>query len=113
MSISERLVIPLLEDMKIIIDPDNHSLRKKRVTKDSKTGQEKVSWDIVGYYPNVFLACKRAIEYRVLSNNERLTLSQYIEQLEEVSQKYCQIIEQYSKEIKETVKQAKGDKDEY
>lgn len=76
--------IELIDDYFIEVDAYNHTLKKKYIGKDKKTGEEKEAEKIIGYYRNVPDCIESLVRNLALdeTNNTTITLREYAEAAE-------------------------------
>ena len=76
--------IDLINDYFIEVDELNHTLKKKYVGKDKKTGEEKPAEKIIGYYKNTQDCVERLVRLICLDEIQDtvISLREYAEQAE-------------------------------
>lgn len=76
--------IELINDYFIEVDELNHTLKKKYVGKDKKTGEEKPAEKIIGYYKNTQDCVERLVRLICLDeiHDTVISLREYAEQAE-------------------------------
>lgn len=76
--------IELIDDYFIEVDELNHTLKKKYMGKDKKTGEEKPAEKIIGYYKNTQDCVERLVRLVCLDEIQGtvISLREYAEQAE-------------------------------
>ena len=90
------LTIELIKDYFIEVDELNHTLKKKYMGTDKKTGEKKPAEKIIGYYKNPQDCLERIVRLIPLDENDGavISLREYAEQAEKAFKK----VEEWRKE---------------
>ena len=85
----KQTTIELINDYFIEVDELNHTLKKRYIGKDKKTGEEKPYEKIIGYYKSVQDCLERIVRLIPLDENEGAVISirEYAEQAEKAFKK--------------------------
>ena len=90
------LTIELINDYFIEVDELNHTLKKRYMGKDKKTGEKKPAEKIIGYYKTVQDCLERIVRLIPLDENDGAVISmrEYAKQAEKAFKK----VEEWRKE---------------
>lgn len=75
------MIVTLGSDFRVQIDKWNHTLEVYEDTVNPQTKAVSKKWKEIGFFPNLLQCINRAAQYKVMSNNEKITFAEYVEQL--------------------------------
>lgn len=83
------VIVELIEGYFVEVDSLNHTLKKRYIGKDKKTGEDKPLEKIIGYYQNMQQCVERLVRLIPLdeNNNTTITLREYAEASERAFRK--------------------------
>ena len=90
------VTIELINDYFIEADELNHTLKKRYMGKDKKTGEEKPAEKTIGYYKSVQDCLERIVRLIPLDENEGAVIS--MREYAEASEKAFKRVEEWRKE---------------
>ena len=91
-----RVTIELINDYFIEVDELNHTLKKRYMGTDKKTGEKKPAEKVIGYYKNVQDCLERIVRLIPLDENDGAVIS--LREYAEAAEKAFKRVEEWRKE---------------